>query len=347
MRTEILTLLFGLLLWPAFAHAQPSATDRSLAQSLFEEAKELMAARKYSQACPKLAESQRLDPGGGTLLNLALCHEEEGKIASAWSDFKEALSTARRDGRTDRIEAAEQHIAALEPKLPWLTLDVQSPVEGQRVSLKGAAVGKAAWGTPVSVDPGTHEVSASAPGYEPWSTTVTIEVGKKLTVTVPRLSKEQGAPREAASASAQPTAAPSQPTPASSARPAPQTSPKDSADDGTTAGWLLAGAGVAALGVGSYFGIRTFQKRSESDGECSSDTTCSNKGVRLNNEAYTSAWLSNIGFGVGLIGVGVGAYLLMSDDTGNEADVARAEHTPTLDAQVLPGGARLELNGAW
>src|SRR5689334_18204741 len=107
------------LLAPALVRAEPSETDRGLAQSLFDDGKNLMKAKRYAEACPKLEESQRLDPSGGTLLNVALCHELEGKLATAWSDFKGALSLAKKDGRNDRIKAATEHIAALEPKLPF------------------------------------------------------------------------------------------------------------------------------------------------------------------------------------------------------------------------------------
>src|SRR5450432_2466634 len=92
------SLLVGLICAVEPANAQVSQTDRTLAQSLFEQGKQLMQAGRYADACPKLEESQRLDPGGGTMLNLALCYEDEGKISTAWADFKEALSMARRDG---------------------------------------------------------------------------------------------------------------------------------------------------------------------------------------------------------------------------------------------------------
>src|SRR5262245_39437134 len=102
--------------------AEPTDADKTLAAALFREGKALMDKAEvdkgdYAPACGKLEESQRLDPGGGTILNLALCHEKQGRPATAWAEFIEALGIARRDHRQARIDLAEEHIAKLEPTL--------------------------------------------------------------------------------------------------------------------------------------------------------------------------------------------------------------------------------------
>jgi hypothetical protein len=93
------------------------ANDPATAQALFDQARKLMTQEKWAEACPKLEESQRLDPGGGTLLHLALCREHEGKIATAWAHYQDALAWAKRDGRKDRVKIAQPRIDALTPRL--------------------------------------------------------------------------------------------------------------------------------------------------------------------------------------------------------------------------------------
>ncbi|HEX5099687.1 MAG TPA: PEGA domain-containing protein [Polyangiaceae bacterium] len=316
------------------AVAEPSATDKSLAQSLFDEGKELMRARQYETACPKFAESQRIDPSSGTLLNLALCHEQQGKYASAWSEFKDALSDAKRDGRADRAAGAEEHIAALKPKLPWLTLSVTTPVENLDVKLDGVSIGRAAWGTRLAVDPGDHELVAEAPGYDRWKTTFASAPGAEQELSVPTLerSPEQSAPPGA---------------PESSALPGNDSS-RSSGGAKRTAGWVAIGTGAAALGVGAYFGVRSLSQRKESDKLCPTDTTCTDRGVELNQQALTSAWICNIGIGLGIAGVGLGTVLLLTDDGASKSSrVFTGPRNVAVTTRVLPGGAGVSVDGSF
>ena len=76
--------------------AAQAASEQAAAEALFNQARDLMNAKQYGDACPKFAESQRLDPAPGTLLNLATCYERNGQIASAWVTYKEAATAARK-----------------------------------------------------------------------------------------------------------------------------------------------------------------------------------------------------------------------------------------------------------
>jgi hypothetical protein len=334
MRKRLLILLLpASLAASSRAFAEPSETDRNLAQSLFEQAKKLMKSGKYAEACPKLAESQRLDPGGGTLLNLGLCHEKEGKVASAWTDFKGALSDAKRDARQDRVEAAEQHIAALEPKLPWLTVSLAKAPSDASVKLDGVSVGSAAWGSPMAVDPGSHELSVSAPKHETYTQAFTVALAQKLTLEVPALS---------ASASPDEAAPPAEATNAGAPPEQPRPEPEGHGHNHTAA-WVVGASGLVAIGVGSYFGVHALSKRNESSKHCPTDSTCSDEGVTLNQQAYTSAWISNIAIGLGVVGIGVSTYLFLKD--GGESGRAQGLSLG-LDAGLMPGGAGLRVHGA-
>ncbi len=173
------------------ARADTSADDKALATVLFQEGRALMVEGRIPEACLKLEESQRLVPAGGTILNLALCHEREGRLAHAWSEFNEAMVAAKRDGRRDwEIEAAS-HVIALEPRLSRLTIVVPpaTQVEGLVVERDGHEIGRAAWSTAIPVDGGEHVVRATALGRVPFTTRVVIgKDSDARTIEVPVLA---------------------------------------------------------------------------------------------------------------------------------------------------------------
>lgn len=171
-------LALALLCSAGAARAEgPSEADRKLSQSLFDHARKLLEAGQVAAACPKFAESHRLDPAGGTLLNLAICHEREGKTGSAWYEFNEALSLALKEGRQDREQIARERLAALEPAISKISVEVApaARVAGVEVRLDGTLLSPAAWGSPTVVDPGAHGVDVRAPGHEPWTTALSVE----------------------------------------------------------------------------------------------------------------------------------------------------------------------------
>ncbi len=312
------------------AGAQGLAANKATAEALFRDAKQLMRKKEYPEACRKLEESQRLDPQHGTLLNLAVCHAREGKTASAWGEFQEALAVAREAKRRDRIRLAESELRKLEPRLSRLTIRVseRARIDGIQVKRGEVEVPSAAWGTAVPVDPGDVELSATAPGYEKWSRTVEVEERKDLEVEVPQLV--------------------ALPPPA---KPKPKPPAKDPAEDDDrqlkrTLAYVAGGVGIAAVGVGSYFGLRALSKGKESEDHCT-DTLCSARGVELDEQASTAATVSNIAFGVGVVALGAGAFLYFTSAPPPED----AKKTTGRPFQVSPAiGAEsggVLISGSW
>ncbi len=277
-------LFSGLSALPGFAAAEPSADDRALATALFREARALMTDGHTSEACLKFAESHRLDPSGGTILNLALCHEKEGKLARSWSEFTEAIAFARRDYRADREAEAQDHARQLEPRLSRLTIVVSDParVEGLRVESDGRELTPPSWSLAIPVDGGAHVVRASAPGRLPWSTIVKLpEEAGAATVDIPALA----------------LAPPPPPPPPPIERPAALIASPAAAPVGNprrTTAWIAGGASVVQIGLATYFGLQAFSLKSD---------------VNRNDDAVRSADRSTILFATGLLTAGLSGYL--------------------------------------
>ncbi len=300
------------------ARAQAGGGASARADALFAQGKASLEAGDYAHACPKLQESYGLDPAPGTLLALALCHEGVGLTATAWREFRTAAEGATRDGRADRAQFAREHMAKLEPKLSRLTLVVPADAPaGTTVELDGALVARGDLGKASPIDPGHHMLAARAPGRKPWSGTV--DLGSEhdaQTVTVGPLVPE-GAAAPAVGAAPVPAlaSAPASPPPDAQNAEAPAPPPDETPSQATwkrPAGLVVAGVGVVALGVGTYFGLSAISKSNDAKKNCSPSSCTDGGAVSENNDAKTAATISDVTIGVGIAAVAVGAYLFLT-----------------------------------
>jgi hypothetical protein len=312
------------------APAQDRAASRALAESLFQHGKRLMQEGHPGQACPKFAESQRLEPALGTLLNLAVCHEQDGKTASAWAEFAAAAALAARNGEKERERLAREHLAALEPRLSRLTLAVPHPPVGLELRLDDSLLGEGAWETAVPVDPGPHQISAAAPGHQPWSQSLVVAPGPAVQHVEVVLQDAHGSAPVRASA----------PLPAVEVTP-----PVQPAATGSSrrrlASYVAGGIGAVGLGVGGYFGWRAFAEQKTVKRECL-QSMCSGDGLAADDRAHRAARLANVGFAVGAVGLGTAAYLFFSEPTRPSAGSARWSLAPLGER-----GAIVNARGSW
>lgn len=272
---------------PASAPSDNTA-NAAMAQSLFEAGRELMDAQRYSEACKKFEESNRLDPSAGTLLNWGRCLELSGKTGSAWAMYKRTIVLGNATNKPRQVAAAQQYIEALEPRLSRLAVDIARPPKGLVVRAGEVELTEASAGVAVVVDPGTFDVRAEAPGFVPWSKTITVGEGRSEKLIVPALA---------------PRARVEKASPLLS-RPL------------VIGGIALSAIGVASLAVGAAFGGMALSDASEAetDPTLCPDHACSPEGEELIAGAKTKAGVSTglliggavvLATGATLFGVGV------------------------------------------
>jgi serine/threonine-protein kinase len=84
-----------------------------------------------------------------------------------------------------------------------------------------------------------------------------------------------------------------------------------SADDGRrTLGYAIGGAGIVGVAVGAFFGLRAISQKD--DAACDGAICATQDAVDRRDSAKSSATISTIGFGLGIVALGVGTYLVLS-----------------------------------
>ena len=286
---------FALALVASASSSRADPSNLTLAETLFDDAKELIARGESAAACPKLAESHRLDPKLGTLLNLAACHETIGKTASAWGEFNEARRMAQKQGRADREVYAADHIGILETRLSRVTFVSEEPGVEPEVTLDDKLLGAALFRTPIPLDPGPHTVIARRAGRVAITLNFAVAPGPSTQkISLPRLVI---APLDLG-----PEQAPPPPATGQWKRPA---------------GLIGLGVGAVAAGVSTIFALNASSKHSDGERHCTG-RLCDREGLDLQASAGASADAATVAAGVAVVAVGVGVFLLLTAPSRTE-----------------------------
>jgi hypothetical protein len=311
-----------------------------MASQLFDDADKLMAASKFPEACPKYAESQRLDPQLGTLLHLGECYERWGKTASAWASFKDGVEIAAQRG-DPREAKIREHVVELEKKLPKLIIAVPPTAPADlEVTQDGNLVGRAVWNSPLPIDPGVHNFAAKAAGRKPWSEAIQIATaGGTVQLAVPELAPADGA------------TVPVPPPVGQEPAPVQPTSEPPVADAGTskpgktqrTLGWVTTAAGAVGIGVGIGFAVKRGSALSDRDKACPEngcpgygDPDLQNQVNQLTEDARSAQTISIIGFAAGGALAVTGLILVFTAPTGQNVAVTPVA-TPQFQGLTVAG----------
>lgn len=261
----------------AWAQADPAA-----AEALFRRGRQLLEEGAPARACEAFAESQRLDPSPGTLLNLGLCAREQGKVASAWAHYLSAERLARARGRDRVAEEARAQAAELEPRLSFAVISARGP-EAVRVEVDGVLLRPAALAERLPMDPGEHQLRATAKGHVAFVTTFAIPAERQsVTVVVPVL-------------------APVAP---------------DETDVRDVAPWVAMGAGAAAVVASGVTGTLALLDEAQLADECADDL-CPSRSLRSRQERAQDLAVATdvlLVSGAALALTGLALYLWLPDE---------------------------------
>jgi hypothetical protein len=299
VRTALLVpaalLAFAVAVAPVARAAGPDdATNAAEALALYHEGVALLDAGKVEQALAKFRNSQALSPTAGALLNIADCHARLGKTATAWAEFLAAARLARAQGKPVHEAEGQRRADVLQPQLSYLTITATGAEPGLEIRRDGEPV--RVLGEALPVDPGQHEITATAPGRQPW--TITIEIGRESAREVARVPPlvRQVAPAAAA------------PPPLTEPRPAPQLPPAGASQRGP---WIVAGAGAVSLLAGGVFLALAIRANDAAKTLCKTPSSCpDDNGLADAHRRDIDVTVANVAIGVGVATVGVATWLL-------------------------------------
>jgi len=170
---------------PSPARAEPPAAHADPAGAL-DELKQGYALKQEGncrEALVHFTRSYRLDPKPKAILNMADCEQRSGDLLSARDHAIEGRDLAREKKSTELVALAGEQIAALERRLPKLTIALAPDAPpGTAVMLDGGRIDAVALGGAISVNPGAHVVTALTAGR--LEHTMKVELAEEATQTI-------------------------------------------------------------------------------------------------------------------------------------------------------------------
>lgn len=177
---------------PARAEVVPSGPpdDKvAKADALFTEGVKLRDSN-LELACAKFGESLQLNPQAiGVLLNVAMCDEKHGRIASAVRRYRETRERALEQSFPEYLKAADGKLAALAPDVPHLTIRFAKPPPPHTKIVVDEQVVPLAALERLPLDPGERVIVVSAPGWISFQRKISIAKGERRELTVPPLER--------------------------------------------------------------------------------------------------------------------------------------------------------------
>jgi hypothetical protein len=180
----VVALALGVTALPAAADSNQEKADK-----LFVEGRELLRKGDAKTACERFHAANALNTTApGVMLNLGLCYEQQGKIATSLKWYRKAQTAASeaKPQATDFEEAAKEKKKNLAGQVATIKVDITAAGDVE-IHVDGERIARSDLATPYEVDKGPHKIEASAPGKETYVENITATDGQVTNVAIPEL----------------------------------------------------------------------------------------------------------------------------------------------------------------
>ncbi len=185
---------------PGVAWAKPSAEELAVARQLYEKAVAAQEKNDWRQCEEAVTEALGILETPGLRFHQAYCKEQQSKWIEALVDYKRAEELIAGGVEASDVEPLLQPaIGRLESKVPRLTVNVENEPGQVSFYLDGKERSAKLLGKGVQLNPGSHTVEVSAPGYSSATRSISLEQGERSEVTL-RLESNGETPTSSAGA---------------------------------------------------------------------------------------------------------------------------------------------------
>lgn len=305
--------------------AEPSAAERETARGLLKEGDWLDSEGRHKEALERYRAAHAIMGLPTTGMSVVRCLAATGRLVEA-RDLAIRIARSAPLAQDNELFAAaradaQSTAARLEPRIPDVTLRVLgvSDTASAQVRIDGVELPRVALGQPWKVDPGEHEIEATAPGMSKARLVRQLAEGDHATIEL----------------ALSPLAASSPVPPSPTAPPLVAPQPRDSspAADGAQParrppllGYAITGIGAASLTAGLVFGWKALERKGFRDDHCDS-TGCDPEGLDADADGRKWATWSTVAAGVGALAIGAGLYLAISSSGAGKPSAATLHPT--------------------
>jgi hypothetical protein len=281
----------------------PEDEDLSKARGKFMQATELEQAGNYASALQAFREVAQVRMTPQVRYHIATCEEKLGKLVTALGGYELALTEAEALGPEFQKEV-EDRANALRGRIPKIVIERGEGAKAANIELDGVSLGSSSIGVEVPLDPGPHAISAKAPGYEPYSSTIDIAEKdvEKVTITLVKSAEPENASVARTDSG--------------------QLAPAEPAKHSRLVPYIIGGVGAAALVNAGVFYI--LQRRTDGDllDLCGSDHDCGDdklsykdtqKVNKLNNKLRAYSTITTVSLVTGIVAVGTATVLILTE----------------------------------